>query len=524
MKFLSQICCSITDLFNSVTARVEKLRLTSTSILQLCAIFSVVLLSACGGGGSDVQPIQVSTKSQFDEVAAPPPTQGLTESQFLLPSFSRVDLAWGAISVADFNNDGMYDLLGSLSTTAGPVSMTEAQLGLSDLRAPGRAYRDIRFADFNNDGFLDAIANVYSEDSSEGYIQLYWGNASGQFMIDENFLASGYLGLGETIVVADFDNDGYLDIFIPQYNTQVGLYSRNLLFKNKKNGFFDEVAIGSNIAFGISIYPEGAQAVDYDQDGLIDIYSAGSLFKNIGDFKFQDVTALVGLPGVFDEGAKFFDQNNDGRLDLIIHHPSGGPRIFVNNPNGMFSELINVFPDDFFGASYGLNVGDVNGDGDDDILIGGGLSIDGSRAAPRLWLYQDGRYVNHDFIESDIGWSDLVSFGDLDNNGSLDVILRYGENMILYNQLIPSKYVKIDMRDGGFKNQHGRVVNARFSNGKIKAMVVDGGSGYMSNQPYPLLLANNANELISFEVYCKDKVINFAAVEGVHQVDCGRGL
>lgn len=471
----------------------------------LCAC-CLALLSACGGGDNAVP------------VVEKPPSFSIP--QFFVPTFTRLSLAWGAISMADFNGDLVDDLLGSISSTSGPVALSEADLGLGDLRLPGRAYRDIRFADFNNDGFLDAIANVYTEDPTQGYVQLYWGDGAGKFIIDTNFSLNNYQGFGETIVVADFNNDNYLDIFIPQYKTATREISRNLLLKNIKNKQFEEVAVAAGVAMGAA-KPEGAQAVDYDQDGLIDLYAAGSLFKNNGNLNFSDVTALVGLPGVFDEGAKFFDQNNDGILDLIIHHPLYGPRIFLGGLNGKFTELTGVFPSEFFKASYGINVGDVNGDSFDDILIAGGLAQDGSNAAPRLWLYKDGKYQSENFIEPDLGWSDLVSFGDLDNNGSLDIVLRYGGNMIFFNEQVPEKFIKIDIRGGGLKNQQGRVAKAYLPNGKIKAMVVDGGSGFMSNQPYQLLIPNNFDAPINFNIHCGNKVISLNMLNGYRTVDCG---
>lgn len=472
--------------------------------LHLAIILSalVIFLAACGGGGS-----------------SGPTCAPLSQAS----EFSRVNFAGGAISLADFDNDSIYELLGTDSSANSCLTtVAESDIGLGDLRAPGRAYRDVRFADFNNDGFVDAIANVYTENPDEGYIQLYWGNFAGHFVIDPIFEAKKYQGFGETIVVADFDNDGFVDIFIPQYFTSDQIYSRNLLFKNNHNKTFDEVAVAAGVARGAVFAPEGAQAVDYDLDGWIDLYFAGSLFRNTGGFKFQDVTTAVGLPGVFEEGAKFFDQNNDGYLDLIIQYPNDGPSIYINNKNEKFIELSStVFPVDYFYAAYGINVGDVNGDGNEDILIAGGLAEDGTYNAPRLWLFDNGRYVNHEFIEKGMGWSDLVSFGDLDNDGSLDIILRYGGNMILLNNKLPIKYVKIDVVSNGLRNQYGRVIKAKYANGEIKSMVVDGGSGYMSNQPYPVLFANNSNEVISFEIYCKDKIVTINATDGSHQVDCG---
>lgn len=432
--------------------------------------------------------------------------------------------SWGPITIEDFNHDNIYEVLGTYGTETGPISIPRNQgIGPALFNSPGLVLRDLRYADLNNDGILDVVFNVYSENNPDSYIQLYWGNPDGTFSIDSYFSTNRFSGYGETIVVADFDNDGYLEIFIPQYQTETGPYSRNLLFRNRTNGVFEEVALAANIGFSRIHQPEGAQAVDFDFDGFVDIYVGGSLFKNLGGLRFSDVTPLSGLPGVFEEGAKFFDFNDDGYLDFLLHTLPGGPRLFLSDATYKFTEVTDVFPaNDGFYASYGMNVGDVNSDGYEDILLAGGKDINGQMRPPRLWLYKDGQFVDTYFVANSFNWSDLVSFGDLDNNGSLDITLRYGDNITLLNNYIPNYHIKISVLDNGLRNQQGRVVKANFNNGKTKSFVVDGGSGFLSIQPYPILVANNSGEPILFTVYCSNKTLEFSAVEGNFSVDCSK--
>lgn len=445
-----------------------------------------------------------------------------------LPNMTELNLlSWGAMSVADFNGDSIYELLGTLGTSTTPTTYTAAQLGLGDLSLPGRAYRDIRFADFNNDGYLDAIANVYSENNPysptyNSYVQLYWGQSNGQFLIDSAFSANQYTGYGETVVVADLDNDGYVDILVPQYKIagSSNPYSRNLLFKNNKDKTFTELGISSGVSNPKVNLVEGAQALDFDQDGYIDLYVGGSLFKNNKNWTFTDIGTQIGLPGLFEEGAKFFDYDLDGDLDFIINRGYEIPRLFINT-NGRFSQkTINPFPAEYYNSVYGIQTGDFNGDGYEDVLLAGGRASDGSGLAPRLYLNLNGTFVRQPLIADDLGWSDLVSFADLNNDGALDILVRYNAMGAFFNQNIPNNFIKVVVTSAGNKNQFGRIVKVTYPSGKIKAMVVDGGSGYMSNQPYSLLIPNDSTATLSIEISCSNKKISFTATSGTFIKDC----
>ena len=408
-----------------------------------------------------------------------------------------------------------------------PVEYKEELLGLEMLRDPGRVYRDIRFADFDNDGFLDAIANVYSEPDGidptyNSYLQLYWGDGK-QFVLDTAFASKKYTGFGETIVVADFDNDGYVDVLVPQYMmpNSDNPFSKNLFFKNNRDRTFTELGESAGVVNTLRAgAPEGAQGLDFDLDGLIDIYVGGSLLKNQGGFKFVDITESVGLPGSFDEGIKFFDYDLDGDLDFVIQHPKLGPRLF-ENASGIFSEAApSIFPTEYFSEAYSVNAGDVDGDRYDDILIGGGFAPDKTSYAPRFYFYRDGKYVREKLIDDGLGWSDLVSFGDLNNDGAIDLVVRYGGIKVLINENSSKYFIRLTVTSSRHRNQFGRIVKAHFSDGKVKSMVIDGGSGYLSNQPYPLLIQNEGGQNVLFKIYCADRVIEFSASSGEFNKDC----
>ena len=107
------------------------------------------------------------------------------------------------------------------------------------------------------------------------------------------------------------------------------------LLLNDGTGHFTEVADAAGVANrGWPLYwkSEGAQAVDFDGDGDLDLFAASHFYFNEGVVdgvpRFVDRRAALGLPLRFDEGLKFLDFDNDGRLDLLLHHPSEGPQLW----------------------------------------------------------------------------------------------------------------------------------------------------------------------------------------------------
>src|SRR4029450_13814162 len=145
------------------------------------------------------------------------------------------------------------------------------------------------------------------------------------------------------------------------------------LLINNGAGHFTDIADAAGVALrGVPLAHkvEGAQAADYDGDGWIDFYVAGRLFHNNGNLTFTDVTGAVGLPGDFDEGIKFIDWNNDGLLDLIIHHPVFRPA-FWEFDGARFTKR-DVMPLYLNWDMNGLNVAALNGDGREDVIFASG--------------------------------------------------------------------------------------------------------------------------------------------------------
>src|SRR4029077_9965456 len=280
----------------------------------------------------------------------------------------------------------------------------------------GRQNRDIRIADFDNDGVSDIISNTYDcvdPLNSDDIARLYKNNGDGTFaevlnpFKDSNGHPITLQGRGETIVVADFNNDGFLDIFIPYYpfhdSAALGDFDpdappgtvcensqQSYLLLNDGTGHFTDFADIAGVSLRnlpAALRVEGAQALDFNNDGLMDLYAGSHLFINTGITNgiphFIDMAAAFGLPLFFDEGAKFIDAYNDGFLDLVLLNPNTGPVLFklVGSTPGnragtqsqlsgaRFVEQPGAFPEATYSETFGINAYDINNDGLEDIII-----------------------------------------------------------------------------------------------------------------------------------------------------------
>ncbi len=170
-------------------------------------------------------------------------------------------------------------------------------------------------------------------------------------------------------------------------NKVFSIEKRNLIVDDGEVGFKLIPSSISNVDFknlislsASSVYQtllngSGVCAGDYDGDGLVDLYFAGiennnKLYRNLGNFKFKDVTSdLLKCEGFKCTATGFIDINGDAKMDLVVGTISKGLLVFINQNNGQFEELKldEEIPDNC--AIYGVSVTDLNQDGDLDMYI-----------------------------------------------------------------------------------------------------------------------------------------------------------
>lgn len=403
------------------------------------------------------------------------------------------------------NDDDCLDLptagggvdTGVCTSTYSPRVLADA--GLTDLVASPRGISDARFADFNGDGFDDLFSNTNTPATTAGSIALLHvnqGNGNYQTSAGVTSLAIG--GVGGTLLAADFDNDGDVDLFAP-YDQTRGDGARNWLLINDGNGTFTDTAVAAGVATnppGTEYVPRGGQAVDFDDDGFVDLLFGSRLLLNNGDGTFRDGSAAAQVPVRADNGLKLIDVDNDGDLDLIHHD---GPITWLyRNTGGVFGAAERVGPAVSGTFGFGLAACDINDDGFEDVIVASNLSST-NHGTPKIFLNVQGTLrlsATQQGIPSDpdslVARNDQLACGDQGGDGMMDILSRWGNTYRLMRTSGTLTH-RIQLRivgGGGERNQQGRVVRIvpRGAPGLVLARAVESGSGLRAQNMYDLLI------------------------------------
>jgi enediyne biosynthesis protein E4 len=331
------------------------------------------------------------------------------------------------VCIGDYNNDGFDDIFctnfgqNTLYRNNGDGTFTDVTKHAGLLSEGPRFGAGCTFVDFNRDGYLDLFVSNYVRFSFEtaavpganpycrwkgipvecgprglgtGKHSLYRNNGDGTFteVSQHAGVASAAPTYGLTAVAADFDEDGWQDIYLASDSTP------SLLFMNNHDGTFREEGVLRGVALsedGMEQAGMGVGVGDYNLDGHLDLLKThflddtNILYHNDGKGNFDDVTdssRIAVETRYVSWGAGIVDLDNDGFPDLFIvtghvypqvertlpQYPHKTPRtIFRNLGNGTFEELLDQAGPAIAAAhcSRGCAFGDFDNDGDIDVLI-----------------------------------------------------------------------------------------------------------------------------------------------------------
>jgi hypothetical protein len=379
------------------------------------------------------------------------------------------NMAGGSI-VEDFNNDGYLDIMTSgwgteealhffKNNTDGTFADVSDKIGLQGITGG----LNMTQADYNNDGFTDVLVlrGGWKREFGKEPNSLLKNNGDGTFT--DVTIESGLLSFHPTQTATwnDFNNDGWLDLFIGNENFPGTKTPHPCeLYINNQDGTFTEIAKKANCE--LFKYVKGVSSGDYDHDGWKDIFISTLdgqrlLLKNSSHSKnevlFTDVTSKAGLDRHHGNTFPtwFWDYDNDGWLDIFtcdytytntslgiffaserLNIPAGNPEkmlLYHNNHDGTFTNVANELGLNKNAFAMGSNFGDIDNDGFLDMYLGTGNPDYKSLIPNKMFKNMDGQKFADVTTSARVGHLQKghgVSFADVDNDGDQDIYTDMG--------------------------------------------------------------------------------------------------
>lgn len=423
------------------------------------------------------------------------------------------------ISFGDYDGDGFTDVVtgwtGSLWRNVGGTDWQFAA-DLSNVMPLAERRYGFSFGDYDNDGLPDIATSPRVPAWGDDRMHLLHNVGAGANFVDvaadPAIVDVQPYGNGETLCWADVNGDGNLDLFVPAYPGWEGGPGNFFLLNQGPAGPQGVYRfVESSEAAGLdnppgTRRPEGAQFVDADGDGDVDLYANGVLYQNVSAeavarFKVLDASASgIDLAGSLDEGAMFFDYDLDGDFDLVAAYSNEGVRIWENRGDGTFFEAeAGIVDEPMTGLNLGMSAEDWDNDGDIDFTTRGVFR--------RNRLVEDGTRhftVATSAIPSPDLQSATPAWGDWDRDGDLDCALgNWGRDGWLYENTTYSsatlasakRYVRVRaVRDSrtiarGLETEYGATVEVSAAAGSHtyrRRKFTASSHGYLNQNEYTL--------------------------------------
>jgi hypothetical protein len=326
-------------------------------------------------------------------------------------------------------------------------------VGVNRLNMAGGAIMD----DFDNDGLLDLVVSTW--DAGQG-MAFYRNKGDGTF--EDRSEAAGISKQygGFNLVQTDYNNDGFLDIFVSR-GGWMPYPMRPTLLRNNGNGTFTDVTREAGLMTPVNSI--SACWADYDNDGYLDLFICSEkgpnlLYRNRGDGTFEEVAFWAGVRGKDEKckGAAWLDYDNDGYPDLFVTYLDSTPQLFHNNRDGTFTDVTEAMGITGPRSGFSCWAFDYDNDGWLDIfatsydrsladLVRGmqGKTPSKDKDVTRLYRNLGGKKFQD--VSKETGVNKVFAtmgcnFADFDNDGYLDFYLGTGDPYL--ETIVPNRMFK----------------------------------------------------------------------------------
>ena len=415
--------------------------------------------------------------------------------------FYYPEIIGSGVAVFDYNNDGKLDILVMQGAALGPGSNAKAP----QQSCTARLYRN------------DLVVNP------DGTRTLKYTDVT-----EASGLCSHGYGMG--VAIGDYNNDGCADVFITHFGAP------NQLFRNNCDGTFTDVTRQAGVA-GNGHWGSSATFVDYDRDGLLDLYVAnyvdyriegnrkcyastsardycapsaykpvpGVLYHNRGDGTFEDVSVKSGITRAYGAGLGVMavDLDGDGWPDIYVANDGNPNQLWINQKNGTFKNEADlrgcaVNADGVAEAGMGVDIADLDGNGTEDIFL-----THLTREKSTLFVNRGTGYFEDRSVETGVAAPSIpfTGFGtvffDYDNDGWLDIVAVNGAVHLIEELKTPQDPYPLQQRKQLFHNLgNGHFEETTASAGAVFQLVEVGrglAAGDLDNDGSTDLVVSNNN-------------------------------
>jgi len=427
----------------------------------------------------------------------------------------------GNVVAVDYDQDGDVDVLQSsrlLRNDDGVFTDVSEEAGIAGYTGAKGGV----FADYDRDGDLDLFLMVNSccdEQEAQGIHDHLLRNDDGVFTDVTDTAGTYDYWPNESASWGDYNGDGYPDLILGGYirSGTTADPTGITLFRNNTDGTFSDFTTASRVDFVPAKTFRTLPWADYDQDGRLDLYvgnyklNINYMFHNLGGY-FEEVGEATGTEGVLQSdcyghtiGAEWGDIDNDGDLDLVVMnfaHPWGLafsdlPKIYLNPLGTGSNEFVDVWPESgmlYAETAFEPALGDFDNDGDLDVFQ------TNTYAGRESYFFQSRLVDDGQLRFSEISYSSGarvyrgqgVVWADFDNDGDLDLFSRG----LFRNDGPVGNWLKVRLVGGDGQDTFGIGATVTVEAGDLKVTrLVSAGHGEGSQKPFELHFGLGANEV-----------------------------